>query len=194
MSIFKSEIAPKGLHFNPSDFNISDKYATILTVVSYPRSIPAGYLADLTNISGIKVVIKHIPVPFSTLQKMINKQIADYKQRYQEEKDRTMQERIRQEFESLEYFVSMLAASQSMVFDFQMHIMVTANSREELELKKTNVKNYLDSLELRAVTLRFEQETLLKSMLPIFPKQKIEQRIGTPIPSVTVAGNVSVCL
>jgi len=29
MSIFKSEIAPKGLHFNPSDFNISDKYATI---------------------------------------------------------------------------------------------------------------------------------------------------------------------
>ena len=188
MSIFKSEIAPKGLHFNPSDFNISDKYATILTVVSYPRSIPAGYLADLTNISGIKVVIKHIPVPFSTLQKMINKQIADYKQRYQEEKDRTMQERIRQEFESLEYFVSMLAASQSMVFDFQMHIMVTANSREELELKKANVKNYLDSLELRAVTLRFEQETLLKSMLPIFPKQKIEQRIGTPIPSVTVAG------
>ena len=188
MSIFKSEIAPKGLHFNPSDFNISDKYATILTVVSYPRSIPAGYLADLTNIAGIKVVIKHIPVPFSTLQKMINKQIADYKQRYQEEKDRTMQERIRQEFESLEYFVSMLAASQSMVFDFQMHIMVTANSREELELKKANVKNYLDSLELRAVTLRFEQETLLKSMLPIFPKQKIEQRIGTPIPSVTVAG------
>ena len=188
MSIFKSEIAPKGLHFNPSDFNISDKYATILTVISYPRSIPAGYLADLTNIAGIKVVIKHIPVPFSTLQKMINKQIADYKQRYQEEKDRTMQERIRQEFESLEYFVSMLAASQSMVFDFQMHIMVTANSREELELKKANVKNYLDSLELRAVTLRFEQETLLKSMLPIFPKQKIEQRIGTPIPSVTVAG------
>ena len=188
MSIFKSEIAPKGLHFNPSDFNISDKYATILTVVSYPRTIPAGYLADLTNIAGIKVVIKHIPVPFSTLQKMINKQIADYKQRYQEEKDRTMQERIRQEFESLEYFVSMLAASQSMVFDFQMHIMVTANSREELELKKANVKNYLDSLELRAVTLRFEQETLLKSMLPIFPKQKIEQRIGTPIPSVTVAG------
>ena len=33
---------------------------------------------------------------------MINKQIADYKQRYQEEKDRTMQERLRQEYETLE--------------------------------------------------------------------------------------------
>jgi len=188
MSIFKSEIAPKGLHFNPSDFVVSDKYATILTVVSYPKFITPGYLADLTNIAGIKVVIKHIPVPFSILQKMINKQLADLKQRYQEEKDRTMQERIRQDFESLEYFVSMLAANQSTIFDFQMHIMITANSKDELELKKNNVKNYLDSMELRAVTLRFEQETLFKSILPIFPKQKIEQRIGTPIPAVTVAG------
>ncbi len=188
MSIFKSEIAPKGLQFNPSDFNISDKYATIMTVISYPKSIPPGYLADLTNVPGIKVVIKHIPVPFSMLQKMINKQIADYKQRYQDEKDRTMQERIRQDYESLEYFVSMLAANQSQVFDFQMHIMITADSREELEMKKTNVKNFLDSMEMRAVTLRFEQETLLKSILPIFPKQKIEERIGTPIPSITVAG------
>ena len=188
MSIFKSEIAPKGLHFNPSDFNISDKYATILTVVSYPRFITPGYLADLTNIAGIKVVIKHIPVPFSMMQKMINKQIADYKQRYQDEKDRTMQERLKQEYESLEYFVQMLAANQSTIFDFQMHIMITANTREELELRKSNVKNYLDSLELRAVTLRFEQETILKSMLPIFPKQKIEERIGTIIPSNTVAG------
>ena len=188
MSFFKSEIAPKGLQFNPSDFNISDKYATIMTVISYPKFITPGYLSDLTNIAGIKVVIKHIPVPFSMMQKMLNKQIADYKQRYQEEKDRTMQERIRQEFESLEYFVSMLAANQSTIFDFQMHIMITADSREELELKKANVKNYLDSMELRAVTLRFEQETILKSMLPIFPKQKVEERIGTIIPSVTVAG------
>ena len=176
------------LQFNSSDFRISDKYATILTVISYPKFITPGYLADLTNISGVKVVIKHIPVPFSLMQKMINKQIADYRQRYQDEKDRTMQERYRQEYESLEYFVSMLAANQSTIFDFQMHIMITADSKEELELKKTNVKNYLDSMELRAVSLRFEQETIFKSMLPIFPKQKVEQRIGTIIPSVTVAG------
>ena len=53
MSIFKSEVAPKGLQFNPSDFVVSDKYATILTVVSYPKFITPGYLADLTNIAGI---------------------------------------------------------------------------------------------------------------------------------------------
>ena len=81
----------------------------------------------------------------------------------------------------------MLAASQARIFDFQMHIMITAPTKEGLELKKVNVKNYLDAMDLRAVSLRFEQEKVLKSILPIFPSQDVEQRIGTPIPSVTIA-------
>lgn len=81
----------------------------------------------------------------------------------------------------------MLAASQARIFDFQMHIMITDATKEGLELKKVNVKNYLDAMELRAVSLRFEQEKVLKSILPIFPSQDVEQRIGTPIPSVTIS-------
>ena len=187
MSSFKSEIAPKGLQFYPSDFFISDKYATILTVVSFPKFISPGFLSNLTSMPGIKIVIKHIPVPFSTISKMLNKQIADLKQKYQDEHDRTMQERIRMDYESLESCVTIIAASQARIVDFQMHIMITADSREELELKKTNVKSYLEAMELRGVSLRFEQEKALKSIVPIFPKQDIEDRIGTPIPSVTIA-------
>ncbi len=184
---FKSEIAPKGLEFHPSDFFISDKYATILTVVSFPKFISPGYLSNLTSMPGIKVVIKHIPVPFSIVSKMLNKQIAELKQKYQDEHDRTIQERIRMDYESLESFVTMIAASQARIFDFQMHIMITADTKEELELKKTNVKSYLEAMEMRGVALRFEQEKALKSIIPIFPKQDIEERVGTPIPSVTIA-------
>lgn len=129
MSIFSSEIAPKGLQFNPSDFVISDKYATIMTVVSYPKFISPGYLSGLTNMSGIKVVIKHIPVPFSVLRKMIDKQVADYRDRYEKEKDKIMQERLRQDYESLESFIQNIAANQDMIFDFQLHVMITANTR-----------------------------------------------------------------
>ncbi len=188
MSIsLKSQLAPKGLSFSPSDFFISDKYATILTVVSYPKYISPGYLSTLTNMPGIKVVVKHIPVPFSTMSKMLNRQVADLRERYNQERDQTARERIRQDAESLEYFTSMLAGSQARIFDFQMHIMITADTKEDLELKKTNVKNYLDAMELRAISLRFEQEKVLKSILPIFPRQDVEERIGTPIPSVTIA-------
>ena len=183
----RSQLAPKGLEFHPSDFFISDKYATILTVVSYPKYIVPGYLSSLTNMPGIKVVVKHIPVPFQTMSKMLNRQVADLKEKYQHERDQTMRERYRQDAESLEYFTSMLAGSQARIFDFQMHIMITADTKEDLELKKVNVKNYLDAMELKAISLRFEQEKVLKSILPIFPSQDIEQRIGTPIPSVTIA-------
>ena len=160
----RSQLAPKGLHFSPSDFFISDKYATILTVVSFPKYIVPGYLSSLTNMPGIKIVIKHIPVPYQDMVKMLNKQIADLKERYRNERDQTVRERIRQDAESLEYFTSMIAGSQARNFDFQMHIMISADTKEELELKKMNVKNYLDAMELKAISLRFEQEKVLKSI------------------------------
>lgn len=184
---FKSQIAPKGLQFNTAGFRISDKYATILTVISYPRYVGDGYLADITNISGVKMVIKHIPVPFSILSKMLNKELADLRSRYQNERDNTILERIKQDMDSLELFIQQFTASQSRTFDFQMHLMITADTKEELENKKLNLKTYLDSMEIVAIPLKFEQERVLKSILPIFEKQPIEDRIGTIMPSPTMA-------
>ncbi len=183
----KSEIAPKGMHFKPTEFQISNKYATILSVISYPKYIDYGYLSNISNVIGVKVVAKHIPIEFSVLQRMLNKEIADLKMRYQTENDKTIQERIRQDYESLEQFISMLASTQARIYDFQLHVMITANSQEELEMRKIQVRSYIDAMGMRAVPLMFEQEKVLKSMIPIFPKQDIEKRIGTPIPSVTIA-------
>ena len=183
----RQQIAPKGLEYRASDFIISDKYSTILTVISYPKFIDPGFLSQLTSLSGIKIVIKHIPLPFSVISKMINKEIADLKVRYQQENDKTLQERIRLDYESLEQFITMLASTQSKIYDFQMHIMVTADSQDDLVAKKLQVKNYLEAMEMRAIPLRFEQENVLKSIIPIYPKQEIEDRIGTPIPSPTIA-------
>ena len=81
----------------------------------------------------------------------------------------------------------MLAATQARIFDYQMHVMITAGSKEELDNKKIQVKTYLDSIGIKAIALMFEQEKALKSIVPLFPKQDIEDRIGTPMPSVTMA-------
>ena len=145
---FKSEIAPKGIEWHPRDFVMSDKYCTVLTVISYPRYIYPGYLSNLTNMSGVKMVIKHMPIPFSVLATMLNKEVDDLKMKYQQEKDITIQERIRQDVDSLEYYIQQFTASQVKTFDFQMHILVSADSKDELENKKLNLKNYLDAMEM----------------------------------------------
>ena len=187
MSI-KKELAPKGMTFNTNDFYISDKYSTVLTVVSYPGVIQPGYLANLsTGLSGVRIVAKHIPIAFSVLAKMLNKQLVDVQEKYQKERDVTMQEKLRNDYDSLNNFISEITRDQSKVFNFQLHIMIVADTKEELESKKVQVKNLMEGMLMRAVPLRFEQEKVFKSMLPIFEKQDIEDRIGTPIPSPTLA-------
>ena len=184
----KSEIAPKGITFNANDFMISDKYATILTAISYPKYIGVGYLSNLTaGMSGVKIVIKHIPVAFEVVTKMLNKELLDLNDKYQHESDPTYQERIRQDYESLENFIKVITTNQSKVFDFQLHILILADSKEDLEKKKVQLKSILEAMEMKAIPLRFEQEKVFKSCLPIFDKQDVEDRIGTPIPSPTIA-------
>ena len=83
----KKELAPKGLDFKPSEFVISDKWCTILTVVSYPKWIGIGFLSNLAAATDSKIVIKHIPLPFSVMSKMLNKQLAELKAQYEKEND-----------------------------------------------------------------------------------------------------------
>ena len=63
---FKSEIAPKGLEFRAGDIVIGDKYCCLMTVVSYPKSIYSGYLSNITQLGGVKLLIKQEGVFFGT--------------------------------------------------------------------------------------------------------------------------------
>ena len=139
----KKELAPKGMEIRPAEFVVSDKWCTILTVVSYPKWIAPGFLARITNNPGVKMVIKHIPLPFSVMSKMLNKQLAELKANYEKENDKTAQEQLRQDYESLNDFIQMITTNQSKIFDFQMHIIIQADTKEELEQKKIQMKNYL---------------------------------------------------
>ncbi|MEG2740551.1 VirB4 family type IV secretion system protein [Clostridium sp.] len=183
----KSQLAPKGIEFKSDKMIVSNKHMCIMTIIDYPKMIYEGYLSQLTQMAGVKIVIKHIPVQFSILSKMLNKEIADLKARYNDERDRTMQEKLRIDYESIEEFINMLAASQARIFDFQMHVVVSADTQDELDKKRMQTKNYLDTMGMRGVVLRFEQEKVFKSILPLFAPSDIEERIGTPIPGPTIA-------
>ena len=60
--------------------------------------------------------------------------------------DLTLKEKIKQDYETQESFIQMLASSQARIFDFQMHVMLTANSKEQLEFRRSQVRSYLEDL------------------------------------------------
>ena len=60
----------------------------------------------------------------------------------------------------------MLAATQARIFDFQMHVMISADNKEQLEYRKMQVKGYFDAMGMGLVALMFEQEKVLKSISP----------------------------
>ena len=49
----KKELAPKGMEIRPAEFVVSDKWCTILTVVSFPKWFSPGFLARITNNPGV---------------------------------------------------------------------------------------------------------------------------------------------
>ena len=183
----KKEIAPKALDFKPAEFVMGDKWCTILSIVAYPKWIGPGFLSNISDLLGGKIVIKHIPLPFSVMSKMLNKQLAELKAQYERENDKTAQEQLRQDYDSLNEFIQMIVTNQSKIFDFQMHVFLSADNKEELEKKKLQAKNYLSAMDMKGIPLRFEQKKVLQSMLPIFPSQDIEKHIGTPITTPTIA-------
>ena len=72
----RTQIAPKGLEFKPDSFVARDKYSSILTAISYPKFVTPGFLSSLTSMPGVKMVIKHLPLPFDVITKMINKEMG----------------------------------------------------------------------------------------------------------------------
>ena len=46
MTKIKSEIAPKGMEFKPTEFMLGGKYSTILTVISFPKNIKIFFTSN----------------------------------------------------------------------------------------------------------------------------------------------------
>ena len=76
-------------------------------------------------------------------------------------------------FSKVEQFISMLASTQARIFDFQMHLLICGDTKEELDMLKMQVRNYLDAMGMRGISLMFEQEKALKSIIPIFAQESI---------------------
>lgn len=171
-----------------TEFVINDRLFSVITVVAFNEAIYPGFLSGINRITGLKMVIKHIPISFDILRKQVVEEINDLKAKYQIERNINIQEELRRDYENKAETLQILEQQKARVFDFQMHFIVCADTLEELNEKKKNIFDRLSFLGLKGISLMFDQQEILLSALPIFPKQKIEERIGIPIPAISIAG------
>ena len=64
---------------NPTRFVFGGKYYSILTIVTFPRELYPGFLANINSVKGVKLSIKHIPETLEELRNQITEEINDLK-------------------------------------------------------------------------------------------------------------------
>ena len=173
---------------NPTRFMLGGKYYSIMTVVTFPRELYPGFLSHINSIKGVKLSIKHIPVPLENLRDQVVEEINDLKAAIANDRSNIAQQRYRDDIDALTAYYNDLNEYKPRVFDFQMHLIVSGDTEEDLYEKLSMVHTQLDGMDMRAIPLMFAQDEVLMSCLPIFPPQNIEKRIGNLIPSFNIAG------
>ena len=179
--------ANNDVSFDDTYFKYGGTFSTILSVIGYPSSIYPGYLSGLINIPNARISIKYQKTEFDSLRKIVGREIAILKQKYQTERDLALQEKLRNDYENLESYLKTIKDNDMQVFNSCMNIMVSAETLELLEEHKNNVRRYLENMGISSIIMIKELDSVLKSMLPIFDDQLVTRRINIPIPSYTMS-------
>lgn len=187
-SMLKKELAPKGLTVNDTYLIMGDTYTQFLTVINFPSLIPLAYLSPIATNPEIMMFKKHIPVDSSIIAKTLNKRINKINSEINKESDATIREQLIQDAENLNIYLREMVANKDRVFDTHVHLMIKADSLQNLRHKKTEIQNSLTAMGLKTIVLITEQENILKSVTGLFGKVDIDDRMGTPIPSLSLAG------
>ena len=178
----------KEISFNsPTRFIFGGRHYSILTVITMPEQLYSGFLSNINNVRGVKVSIKHIPVALENLKNQIAEEINDLKNALANDKSSIAQQNYRDDIESLTQYYNDIMEYQPRVFNFQMHLIVSGETEDELNdiLNQTHAK--LSSMDVKAIPMMFEQASILQCCVPVFPPQDIEKRLGNLIPSYSLA-------
>ncbi|MDD2495325.1 MAG: DUF87 domain-containing protein, partial [Tissierellia bacterium] len=185
---FKDKISPFCLKFNERDILINDNYVSIITVNTYPSFVNIAWLSSLSNLENTRMSIIVSPMDSSEVSKTLKKSISEVKTKMINVNDHNDQILLNNQMSDYEELVNKIDRSNEKIVKISINFLVYANSREELEMLKKEVKNSLISVNLNGVDLIFEQENGFKMCLPLVSDNLIKD-YGLPIPITTFAAS-----
>lgn len=189
----KSLLAPLGLIEKENYYQFGNQYFCNLTVLQLPKNFYLGMLNYYVSNPNIKIHIKtdplHIDVPAS-----LKKEYLEKEREWQKTVDPTNKKRLETELESLQLFINETVNYNDRCFNFLMAFVVQADTLQELEIEKQQLKAQLRNAGFKVEILPKLQMPIFKLVTPIFIDKEVKldavvkYNLGVPITSRSFAG------
>ena len=185
---FKEKIAPTGLKWSDRDAIIGDSYVSVITVNTYPSLVGIGWLGAVSNINNTRISISITPMDSFEVSKTLRKSMSEVKTKMINIGDHNDQILLNNQMSDYEELVNKIDRDNEKMKLVTINFFVYAETLQELNKHKKELKVSLNSINLGGVDLMFEQENGMKHFLPTL-ECPLEKDFGLPIPITTLAAS-----
>lgn len=193
-SYFLEMIQPRGgISFEGSDYiRTGDGYEACLTINDYPESVDRFWLTYIMNISGAVTVLDFSTMNKEKVKRALNRSIAEQKSRYKSAKNFDEENEAENKFEKLINLFREIDNMGEVIKAMTARIYLSAQTKDELDGIRSDIKHYLDSNGFLCGTNLNEQEFEWQSMFLSKTMQdtvfSFYKRQGQPLTTETIAG------
>lgn len=166
----KNIIAPPGVIFNISDFQIGDIYAKTILLITYPKFLFAGWLEKIVSLEeAFNLSLFFIPRDISSVVKQLEKQLLRIESQIAERQQRGMARSPELEtgYRDIEILRDAIIQGTEKILNVGVYLTIFSENKEELLLKEKKILKILESSLIVAKPVIFEQQEAFISTLPL---------------------------
>ncbi|GIW65805.1 MAG: hypothetical protein KatS3mg094_324 [Candidatus Parcubacteria bacterium] len=166
----KNIIAPPGVIFNVSDFQIGEIYAKTLIIINYPKFLFAGWLEKIISLEEIfNLSLFFIPRDASTILKQLEKQLLRIESQINERQERGMARspELETAYQNIEFLRDAIVQGTEKILNVGVYLTIFSDNTEELSIKEKKILKILESSLILAKPVVFEQQEAFNSTLPL---------------------------
>ena len=190
--IRRSKYAPTGFKLAKDYYVLGDHYVCNLLVTALPATYDLGCLLEHINNPKVKVMMVTEKLDMAIAQ-LLRKDYLEKEREMNSSRDEYFRTRRMAELESEKAYIEQIVRDNDLTLNLTIIFSIYAESYEEMERIKKNVKASLNTRMFITQDLKLMQEMLLRIGNPLFLDdggipETIRENIGIPLPARGVAG------
>jgi type IV secretory pathway VirB4 component len=166
----KNFVAPSGVVFNISDYQIGEIYAKTIIIITYPKFLYAGWLEKIVSLEEVfNLSLFFIPRDTSTVVKQLEKQLLRIESQIMErqQRGRARSPELETGYRDIEMLRDALIQGTEKIVNVGLYLTLFSENKEELLRKEKEVLKILESSLITAKSVLFEQQEAFLSTLPL---------------------------